>query len=87
MHHANHFYGHANIMASYAGLVSHPFPTCFSCGVGRDPGDGLRIFPGRVSDVAAGDDGAPSARVAAILATMPTARVRPQAASFEIIGS
>lgn len=43
--------------ASYAGLTSHPFPTCFSCGTDR--ADGLRIFPGRVSD----QDGAP--RVAA----------------------
>jgi hypothetical protein len=34
--------------ASYAGLAAHPFPTCFSCGTGRD--DGLRIFPGRVAD-------------------------------------
>ena len=34
--------------ASYSGHVSHPFPTCFSCGTGRD--DGLRIFPGRVAD-------------------------------------
>jgi hypothetical protein len=32
--------------AAYPGLTSHPFPTCFSCGVGREPGDGLRIFPG-----------------------------------------
>jgi hypothetical protein len=37
-------------MASYAGLESHPFPSCFSCGTGREPGDGLRIFPGRVAD-------------------------------------
>ncbi|MGI8523453.1 MAG: hypothetical protein ACR2K3_09125 [Nocardioides sp.] len=37
--------------ASYAGLVSHPFPTCFACGTGREEGDGLRIFPGRVDDV------------------------------------
>ena len=37
-------------MASYAGLRSHPFPTCFSCGTGRADGDGLRIFPGRVAD-------------------------------------
>jgi hypothetical protein len=36
--------------ASYPGLRSHPFPTCFSCGVGRAEGDGLRIFPGRVAD-------------------------------------
>lgn len=34
--------------ASYAGLVAHPFPTCFSCGTARD--DGLGIFPGRVAD-------------------------------------
>jgi hypothetical protein len=45
--------------ASYAGLTFHPFPTCFACGVGREPGDGLRIFPGQVAD----QDGA--ARVAA----------------------
>ena len=32
--------------ASYPGLRSHPFPTCFTCGTGREPGDGLRIFPG-----------------------------------------
>ena len=32
--------------AAYPGLVAHPFPTCFSCGTGREPGDGLRIFPG-----------------------------------------
>jgi hypothetical protein len=36
--------------ATYAGLTSHPFPTCFSCGTGREPGDGLRIFPGPVSE-------------------------------------
>ena len=36
--------------ASYAGLVGHPFPTCFVCGTGRSEGDGLRIFPGMVSD-------------------------------------
>lgn len=36
--------------ASFAGLRRHPFPTCFSCGPGRAPGDGLRIFPGRVAD-------------------------------------
>jgi hypothetical protein len=33
----------------YPGLARHPFPTCFSCGPARAPGDGLRIFPGRVS--------------------------------------
>ncbi len=25
--------------------ASHPFPTCFACGPGREAGDGLRIFP------------------------------------------
>ena len=36
--------------SSYPGLTSHPFPTCFSCGVDRAEGDGLRIFGGRVAD-------------------------------------
>jgi hypothetical protein len=36
--------------AAYPGLAAHPFPTCFSCGTGREPGDGLRIFPGPVGD-------------------------------------
>ncbi len=38
----------------YAGLAAHPFPSCFACGTGRAAGDGLRIFPGRVDDDAAG---------------------------------
>jgi hypothetical protein len=50
--------------ASYAGLAGHPFPRCFSCGTGREPGDGLRIFPGRVPDAPA-VDGIPRPRVAA----------------------
>jgi len=58
-------------MASYSGLTSHPFPTCFACGTGREPGDGLRIFPGRVSD-AAGDDGTSHPRVAATWTPDPT---------------
>jgi len=37
--------------ASYPGLSAHPFPTCFACGTGREEGDGLRIFSGRVDDV------------------------------------
>ncbi|KRF16767.1 hypothetical protein ASG90_11010 [Nocardioides sp. Soil797] len=37
--------------SSYAGLRSHPFPTCFSCGTERVEGDGLRIFPGAVEPV------------------------------------
>jgi hypothetical protein len=36
--------------AASPGLVSHPFPTCFSCGTDREPGDGLRIFPGPTGD-------------------------------------
>jgi hypothetical protein len=28
----------------------HPFPTCFACGPERDPGDGLRLFPGALRD-------------------------------------
>jgi hypothetical protein len=26
----------------------HPFPTCFTCGPDRDPGDGMRLFPGEL---------------------------------------
>jgi hypothetical protein len=28
----------------------HPFPTCVICGPNREPGDGLRIFPGELPD-------------------------------------
>lgn len=28
----------------------HPFPSCFVCGPRREPGDGLCIFPGKVSE-------------------------------------
>jgi hypothetical protein len=28
----------------------HPFPTCVVCGPGRDPGDGMRVFPGSLGD-------------------------------------
>lgn len=36
--------------AAYPGHRSHPFPTCFACGTAREPGDGLRIFPGPAGD-------------------------------------
>jgi len=29
-------------------LTEHPFPSCFTCGPGRDPGDGQRVFVGPV---------------------------------------
>lgn len=29
---------------------SHPFPTCVICGPERGPGDGYRVFPGRLGD-------------------------------------
>lgn len=32
----------------YVGHHHHAFPTCFTCGTGRDEDDGLRIFPGPV---------------------------------------
>lgn len=32
----------------YEWLHDHPYPTCFVCGPEREPGDGLRIFPGPV---------------------------------------
>ncbi|MBA3233958.1 MAG: hypothetical protein H0T17_08435 [Propionibacteriales bacterium] len=33
---------------AYLGLHAHPFPTCFVCGTGREPGDGLCLSPGLV---------------------------------------
>lgn len=42
--------------ATYGGLSGHPFPTCFVCGPDREPGDGLRIFPGRLTDASGRDD-------------------------------
>ncbi|MFC1823031.1 hypothetical protein ACFL9T_10020 [Thermodesulfobacteriota bacterium] len=34
----------------YPFYEEHPSPTCFVCGISRDDGDGLRIFPGPVAD-------------------------------------
>ena len=36
--------------ARYEGLVDHPFPTCFSCGTGRDPEEALCLRPGPLAD-------------------------------------
>lgn len=36
--------------AAFPGHTQHPFPTCFGCGTDREPGDGLRVFPGPVRD-------------------------------------
>jgi hypothetical protein len=36
--------------SSYPGFRAHLFPGCFTCGPAREPGDGLRIFPGPVAD-------------------------------------
>lgn len=33
---------------TYPGFERHAFATCFVCGPARAPGDGLRIFPGRL---------------------------------------
>ena len=52
--------------ASYAGWVTHPFTSCFTCGPDREEGDGLRIFPGPVDDL----DGA--TRVAAVWTPHPS---------------
>lgn len=40
----------ADAATRYPGHLKHPFPTCFGCGPDRAPGDGLRIFPGRLAD-------------------------------------
>lgn len=49
---------------TYAGHRSHPFPSCFSCGVDREPGDGLRIFPGFVAATRVAATWAPAPSVA-----------------------
>ncbi|NYG58691.1 hypothetical protein BJ980_001614 [Nocardioides daedukensis] len=54
--------------AAYPGLRNHPFPTCFACGTGREPEDGLRIFPGPVEPVEG------QARVAATWTPHPSVR-------------
>ena len=33
-------------MMRYAGLIRHPYPTCFACGTARPAGDGLGLRPG-----------------------------------------
>lgn len=48
----------------YPGLRTHPFPTCFVCGPDRAPGDGLRIFPGRLGDARVTSTWAPDVSVA-----------------------
>lgn len=35
---------------AYPGLLSHPFPECFVCGPAREPGDGMRLLPGRLPE-------------------------------------
>ncbi len=37
----------------YRGLADHPFPSCFTCGTGRDPAEALCLRTGRLS----GEDG------------------------------
>jgi hypothetical protein len=39
----------ADAAGHYHGLEEHAFPSCFVCGPERAPGDGLRIFAGRVA--------------------------------------
>lgn len=40
----------ADAETRYRGLERHPFPSCFTCGTERRPGDGLRIFAGPLAD-------------------------------------
>lgn len=67
--------GYADAAAAgerYPGLLRHPMPTCFGCGIDRRPGDGVRLAVGPVGDgrvaatwqpdtslLAPGDDGGP----------------------------
>ncbi|MFC9627432.1 hypothetical protein ACFTXM_48375 [Streptomyces sp. NPDC056930] len=38
----------AEASGHYRGHVGHPFPTCFVCGVSREPTDGFPVAPGEV---------------------------------------
>lgn len=40
----------AGAASAYRGLKDHPFPTCFTCGPERPPGDGLHLTPGVLAD-------------------------------------
>lgn len=44
------FYVAQKAAESYPGFEEHPFPTCFVCGHQRKDGDGLRLFPGFISE-------------------------------------
>jgi hypothetical protein len=46
--HAPSFEQATEASAHYLGFKHHLYPSCFVCGPLRDPGDGLRIFPGRL---------------------------------------
>lgn len=39
----------AEASTAFRGIGEHWFPRCFVCGPAREPGDGLRIFPGPVA--------------------------------------
>lgn len=38
-----------SVEGDYAGLVDHPFPTCYSCGIDRDPAEALCLRPAPVA--------------------------------------
>jgi hypothetical protein len=40
----------ASVAGHDAWCDPHPFPTCFVCGPDREPGDGMRLFPGALAD-------------------------------------
>jgi hypothetical protein len=59
----------------FRGFTSHWFPSCFVCGTEREPGDGLRIFPG---PLAGGDRIAAPWIPGASLAASSADRVAPE---------
>jgi len=59
----------------FKGFESHWYPCCFVCGPERAPGDGLRIFPGRLDG---GDRVAAPWIPDASLASADTGRVAPE---------
>lgn len=87
----------ARAEAGYAGLRHHPFPGCFVCGT-REPGDGLRIFPGPVdgTDLVAagwrvpvnvvGDDGRVPESILWAALDCPTGWVHFQPGKYALLG-
>ena len=81
----------AEAAAGRSRYYDHPiFPGCFVCGPARTPGDGLRIFPGRVAGGDAADRPAATAvvlgRMAATVGGLPRPGDRCRVVAWPLTG-